>query len=35
MSQKHKKSVYHVNVNVNLIEECVTQINAGITTNLM
>ena len=34
MNQKHKQSIYHANVNVNLMEEIVTQINSGIMINV-
>ena len=34
MNQKHKPSIYHVNVNVNLMEQNVSQINGGITINV-
>ena len=34
MNQKHKQSIYHANVNVNLMEEIVIQINSGIMINV-
>ena len=34
MNRKHEQSIYHANVNVNLMEENVIQINGGITTNV-
>ena len=34
MNQKHKQSIYHVNVNVNLMEESVIQIKSGIKINV-
>ena len=34
MNKKHKQSIYHVNVNVNLMEQNVIQINGGITINV-
>ena len=33
MNQKYKQRIYHVNVNVNLMEESVIQIKSGITIN--
>ena len=34
MNQKHYHSIYHANVNVNLMEENVIHINDGITINV-
>ena len=34
MNQKHSQSIYHLNVNVNLIVENLTQIKNGITINI-
>ena len=34
MNQKHKQSIYHVNVNVNLMEESVIKIKSGIAINV-
>ena len=34
MNQKHYQSIYHVNVNIDLIEQNVIQINVGITINV-
>ena len=34
MNRKHKQSIYHANVNVNLMEEIVIQINSGIMINV-
>ena len=34
MNQKHQQSIYHANVNVNLMEENVIQINGGIMINV-
>ena len=34
MNQKHGQSLYHANLNVNLMEENVIQINVGITINV-
>ena len=34
MFRKHVKSIYHVNVNVDLMEEIVIQINGGIMINV-
>ena len=34
MNQKHKPSIYHVNVNVTLMEQNVSEINGGITINV-
>ena len=34
MNQKHSLSIYNVNVNVNFMEELVTQINDGIMINV-
>ena len=33
MNQKNEQSIYHANVDVNLMEEKVIQINAGIKIN--
>ena len=33
MNRKHEQSIYHVNVNVKLMEENVIQTNGGITIN--
>ena len=34
MNEKHGPSIYHVNVNVNLMEQNVIQINGGIMINV-
>ena len=34
MNQKHWQSLYHANLNVNLLEENVTQINGGLMVNV-
>ena len=34
MNQKHQQRIYHVNVNVDLIEENAIQTNGGITINV-
>ena len=34
MNRKHWQSIYHANVNVDLMEENVIQINCGITINV-
>ena len=34
MNQKHKQSTFHANVNVNLMEQNLSQINVGITINV-
>ena len=34
MKQKHYQSLYHANINVNLMEENVIQINCRITINV-
>ena len=34
MNGKHQQSIYHANVNVNLMEELVIQINGGIMINV-
>ena len=34
MNQKHYQSIYHANLNVDLIEQYVIQINGGIMTNV-
>ena len=34
MNQKYKQRIYHVNVNVNLMEESVIQIKSGIKINV-
>ena len=34
MNQKHEQSIYHVNTNLNLMEENVIQINDGIRINV-
>ena len=34
MNQKHKQSIYHANLNVDLIEKNVIQINGEITINI-
>ena len=34
MNQKQQQSIFHANVNVNLIERNVRQINGGIATNV-
>ena len=34
MNRKHQQNIYHANVNVNLMEEIVIQINAGIMINV-
>ena len=34
MNQKHKKNIYHVNVNVNLMVENVIQIKSGLMRNV-
>ena len=34
MNQKHKQSIYHANVSVNLMEQNVTQINGEIFINV-
>ena len=34
MNQKHKQSIYHANLNVDLIEKNVIQINGEITVNI-
>ena len=34
MNRKHQQSVYHTNVNVNLVVENVIQIKSGITINI-
>ena len=33
MNQKHEQSIYHTNVNVDLMEENVIQTNGGISIN--
>ena len=33
MNQKHEQSIYHTNVNVDLMEEKVIQTNGGISIN--
>ena len=34
MSQKYQQSMYHMNVNMNLITENVTQLKSGIMVNV-
>ena len=34
MNQKHQQSIFHVNLNVNLMEQNVIQIDCGITINV-
>ena len=34
MNQKHYQSIYHANLNVDLMEQYVIQINGGIMTNV-
>ena len=34
MNRKHKQSIYHANVNVDLMEKNVIQINGGIMINV-
>ena len=34
MNQKHKKNIYHVNVNLNLMVENVIQIKSGLMRNV-
>ena len=34
MNQKHWQSLHHANLNVNLLEENVTQINGGLMVNV-
>ena len=34
MNQKHQQSIYHANVNVNLMVENLIQIKSGITINV-
>ena len=34
MNGKHQQSIYHANVNVNLMEQSVIQINFGVTINV-
>ena len=34
MNQKHWQSLYHANLNVNLLEENVTQISGGLMVNI-
>ena len=34
MNQKHWQSLYHANLNVNLLEENVIQINGGLMVNV-
>ena len=34
MNQKHQQSIFHVNINVNLMEQKVSQINGEITINV-
>ena len=34
MNGKHQQSIYHANVNVNLMEQSVIQINCGVTINV-
>ena len=34
MNQKHWQRLYHVNLNVNLLEENVTRINGGLMVNV-
>ena len=34
MNQKHYRSIYHTNVNLDLMEQNVIQINGGITINV-
>ena len=34
MNRKHEQSIYHVNVNVNLMVKNVTRIKTGITVNI-
>ena len=35
MNEKHCQNIYYANVNVNLMEENVIQINAGIMKNVV
>ena len=34
MNQKHQQSIFHANLNVNLMEQYVIQIDCGITINV-
>ena len=34
MNQKHQQSIFHANLNVNLMEQNVMQIDCGITINV-
>ena len=34
MNQKHQQNIFHANVNVNLMEQNVSQINGAITINV-
>ena len=34
MNQKHQQSIFHVNLNINLMEQNVIQIDCGITINV-
>ena len=34
MNRKHKQSIYHAHVNVDLMQENIIQINGGITINI-